>query len=50
MPTDEDVGGSGGGSIHATTRDVRLRSRALAEPWDTPEVARQAIVDRLGGS
>ena len=48
MPTNDDVGGSGGECIQPTTRDVRLLSRALAESWDIPEDIRRAIVERMG--
>jgi hypothetical protein len=48
MPTDEDVGGSGGECSQPTTRDVRLVSRALRESWDIPDDTRRAMLDRLG--
>jgi len=48
MPTNEDVGGSGGENVQTTTRDVRLLDRAIRESWDLPEATRQAMVARLG--
>ncbi len=45
MPTDEDVGGLGGGCTQPTVREVRLLARAIAESWPIPDHVRQGIID-----